>query len=61
MTDLLLDMILIKYFINKVDKKENNIYNPYINMVNFFYAIVLDALTGMLIETKFNKVKSDLL
>lgn len=40
LTDLLLDMALIKYFINKVDKKENDIYNASINMVNYFYSIV---------------------
>ena len=61
LTDLLLDMVLIKYFIYKVDKKENDMYNPHINMVNFFYSIVLDTLTGMLTETKFNKVKKGLL
>ena len=61
LTDLLLDMILIKYFIYRVDKKENDMYNPHINMVNFFYSIVLDTLTGMLTETKFNKVKKGLL
>lgn len=53
LTDLLLDMILIKYFIYRVDKKENDMYNPHINMVNFFYSIVLDTLTGMLTEAKF--------
>ena len=42
--DLLLDMVLIKYFINKVCKKENDIYNPHINMVNYFYSIVLYSL-----------------
>lgn len=59
--DLLLDMVLIKYFINKVYKKENNIYNPHINMVNYFYSIVLYSLLEMLTEIKFNKVKKGLL
>ena len=54
-------MILIKYFIYRVDKKENDMYNPHINMVNFFYSIVLNALTGLLTETRFNKVKKGLL
>ena len=61
LTDLLLDMVLIKYFIYRVDKKENDIYNPHINMVNFYYSIVLNALTGLLTETRFNKVKKGLL
>ena len=61
LTDLLLDMVLIKYFIYRVDKKENDIYNPHINMVNFFYSIVLNALTGLLTETRFNKVKNGVL
>lgn len=59
--DLLLDMVLIKYFINKVHKKENDIYNPHINMVNYFYSIVLYSLLEMLTEIKFNKVKKGLL
>lgn len=59
--DLLLDMVLIKYFINKVCKKENDIYNPHINMVNYFYSIVLYSLLEMLTKIKFNKVKKGLL
>lgn len=59
--DLLLDMVLIKYFISKVYKKENDIYNPHINMVNYFYSIVLYSLLEMLTEIKFNKVKKGLL
>ena len=59
--DLLLDMVLIKYFINRVPKKENDIYNPHINMVNYFYSIVLYSLSEMLTEIKFNKVKKGLL
>ena len=61
LTDLLLDMALIKYFINKVDKKENDIYNASINMVNYFYSIVLHSLSKMLTKIKFNKVKKGLL
>lgn len=59
--DILLDMILIKYFIRKVPKKENDIYNPYINMVNYFYSLVLNSFEEILTETKFNKVKKGLL
>ena len=59
--DLLLDMVLIKYFINKVCKKENDIYNPHINMVNYFYSIVLYSLLEMLTKIKFKKVKKGLL
>lgn len=59
--DLLLDMILIKHFIYKIDKKENDIYNPYLNMVNYFYSIVLQALKEILTNIRFNKVKKALL
>ena len=59
--DLILDMILIKHFISKVDKKDNNEYNPYVNMVNFFYSLVLHALGEFLTERRFNKVKKSLL
>lgn len=59
--DLILDMVLIKYFIQKIDKKINNIYNPYINMVNYFYSIVLHSLEDLLTEIRFNKVKKGLL
>lgn len=59
--DLILDMVLIKYFIKKVDKKVNDVYNPYINMVNYFYSLVLHSLENMLTEIKFNKVKRGLL
>lgn len=59
--DIFLDMILIKYFIGKVDKKVNDIYNPYINMVNYFYSLVLHSLEKLLTENKFNKIKKGLL
>ena len=59
--DLLLDIILVKYFIRKINKKDNNIFNPYINMVNYFYSVVLSSLKGMLTEIKFNKIKKGLL
>ena len=59
--DLILDMVLINYFIKKVDKKNNDIYNLYINMVNFFYSVVLHSLENLLTEIKFNKIKKGLL
>ena len=59
--DLFLDMVLIKHFIRKVDKKVNDVYNPYINMVNYFYSLVLHSLENMLTEIKFNKIKKGLL
>ncbi len=58
--DLILDMILIKHFINKVNKKYRDEYNYYINMVNYFYSIVLQTLQGFLTEIQFNKVKRGL-
>ena len=59
--DIFLDMVLIKHFIRKVDKKVNDVYNPYINMVNYFYSLVLHSLENMLTEIKFNKIKKGLL
>ena len=59
--DLFLDMVLINHFIRKIDKKVNDIYNPYINMVNYFYSLVLHSLENMLTEIKFNKIKKGLL
>lgn len=55
--DIFLDMILIKNFMRNIDKKDNDVYNPYINQVNYFYSIVLHALENMLTEIKFNKIK----
>lgn len=59
--DMILDIVLIKYFINKVNKKDNDIYNPNINIVNYFYSLVLHSLEGFLTEIKFNKIKKGLL
>lgn len=61
LTELILDMVLIKYFIKKVNKKENDIYNPYINMVNYFYSLVFNALQEILTEARLKKVKKGLL
>ena len=55
--DIFLDIILIKYFTLNLDKKENNVYNSYLNMVNYFYSLVLNSLKNFLTEIKFNKVK----
>ena len=59
--DIFLDMVLIKHFIRKVDKKVNDVYNPYINMVNYFYSLVLHSIENILTEIKFNKIKKGLL
>ncbi|MBQ8043742.1 MAG: hypothetical protein IJ272_06295 [Clostridia bacterium] len=59
--DILLDMVLIQHFIRKVHKKENDIYNPYINIVNLFYSIALDPLYQVLAPGKFNTIKKGLL
>lgn len=55
--DIFLDMILIKSFIIKLDRKENDIYNSNLNMVNYFYSLVLNSLKNFLTEIKFNKIK----
>ena len=59
--DIFLDMILIKNFMRNIDKKVNDIYNPYINMVNYFYSLVLHSLENMLTEIKFNKIKKGIM
>lgn len=61
MPDLLLDIILVKYFVRKINRKDDDIFNQYINMVNYFYSVALSSLKGMLTETKFNKIKKGLL
>ena len=55
--DIILDIILMKHFIMKLDKKENNTYNPNLNMVNYFYSIALHSLEEYLTPIRFNKVK----
>lgn len=59
--DIFLDMILIKNFMRNIDKKVNDLYNPYINMVNYFYSLVLHSLETLLTEIKFNKVKKGIM
>ena len=39
----------------------SNMYNPYINMVNYFYSLVLHSIENILTEIKFNKIKKGLL
>lgn len=60
-TDILLDMLLIKYYIDKVNKKDNNVYNTYINLVNYFYSLVLNSFLEILTPIKFNKIKKSLI
>ncbi|MDE6141374.1 MAG: hypothetical protein K2G03_02110 [Bacilli bacterium] len=58
--DLILDIVLIRQFIYKQDKKDVNRFNVYLNMINFFYSSVVDALKECLTEIRFNKVKNGL-
>lgn len=60
-TDIILDMMIMKHYIACMNKKENNIYNPYINMVNYFYSLVLHSLKGILTQIQFNKVQKGLI
>ncbi len=53
-------MILIKNFMRNIDKV-NDVCNPYINMVNYFYSLVLHSLENLLTEIKFNKVKKGIM
>lgn len=59
--DIFLDMMIIRDFMGNVDKKVNDFYNPYINMVNYFYSSVLHSLEEFLTKIKFNKIKKGLL
>lgn len=56
--DLMLDMMLITYFIGNVPKKDKDIYNPYINMAKYFYSLVLQSLSSMLTEIRWRKLKN---
>lgn len=55
--DLILDIILIKNFINVEDK----IYNSSYNMINFFYSLVIESLYKILDEKEINKIKLGLM
>lgn len=59
--DLVEDIILLRYFINKVNKKDRDICNPYINYVNMFYSIAVYRIAPMLTETQFRKIKKGLI
>lgn len=56
-TDVVLDMIIIKFFINKKDRNRKDVYNPYINFLNYFYSLVMDSFEEVLGKIKFNKLK----
>lgn len=60
-TELILDISIIRFFERNIDKKVNDIFNPYINMVNYFYSISLRALSEILTERKFNTLKKGIL
>ena len=55
--DLILDIILIKNFINVEDK----IYNSSYNMVNFFYSLVIESFYKILDEKEINKIKTGIM
>lgn len=54
--ELFLDIILIKYFIEKIDVKENHVFNQNIAIVMSFYSKILYALYNFLTPIKFNKI-----
>ncbi len=58
--DLILDMILIKFFINKYSKKLNDIYDENIHYVNYFYSIVLNSLLEVITINQLNKIRRSL-
>lgn len=46
--DVVLDMIIIKYFIRNKERKEKDVYNYYINFLNYFYSLVMDSFEEVL-------------
>ncbi len=58
---LLLDMIIIKHFIKKVPDKSKDVYNTNINLVNYFYSLVLNSFGNMLTPIQINKIKKGML
>lgn len=61
LTDLFIDMLLIKYFISRISNNEKNIYNPYLNNVSLFYSFVFNQMQEVLTETKLKKLQKGLL
>lgn len=59
--DLVEDIILIKYFIKKISKKENNIYNTFINNINLFYGQVIESFKELVTPIQYNKIKNNIL
>lgn len=57
LTDIIVDMVLIKYFIDYKDTE----YNANYHMVNYFYSLILNTLESSLTKTKFNKIKKGII
>ncbi len=51
--DAILDMIIIKYFINR----KNDINNSNINFINYFYSLIMESLSTILTKQNYNKAK----
>lgn len=56
LSDLLLDMVLMQYFMTQKNKT-SDYYDPYANMVSFFHSCVLKALEPMLSVAQLKRVK----
>lgn len=59
--ELILHMVLLNYFIPRIDKRELDRFNPYINLVNLFYSKVLHSLSEILTPIRFNKLKNKIM
>lgn len=51
--DAILDMIIIKYFINR----KNDINNSNINFIKYFYSLIMETLTNILTKQNYNETK----
>lgn len=60
LTDIFTDMVLIKYFVLKISKSENNIYNIHLNNMRLFYSQVLELMNTILTPIKMKKLKKGL-
>lgn len=61
LVDLVLDMLLIKHFINfNISKKENHEYNKDLNLVKYFYSLVLNSLKEILTPNRWDRIRKDI-
>lgn len=60
LVELVLDIVLIKCFVTKLNIEERNEYNVNLNLVDYFYSLALEALKKILTKEKFKLFKIQL-